>query len=432
MITKPIAFAKIIKKYIKNSPSNNSNNQGYYFNSYNNTSLIKMQKMQGIKVNKITKCIAVVKDFIAAARALDFYSINVDKTYQYHTIIFTLGNSKNFSNDGNFFDSYFNENSKKYPKILWIVINLDSNQPKKIAKNIILFNNKNKKLINLKNIIKLLIKKIFSAFDKERINNFSYIELLSIIIWRDIKNLINISKLKKIVHPYEGLPFQNYINFKFKTINKKIKTIGYVHATQPFPGHLFKRDGAPDELYVHGVDHKYYLSKFLGWNKNQIKLTPSLKIRKKNIKKYQNIIFLPFYITDIDAYLSNLKSLIDIEKENLSTRLKVKIHPLKVRNRQHLRFKKKIELLLKNNKLNKNLKYCNPIIIGPASVVLDILENGFGVYHIYNNPVIDSYSNFFWPNIEVRNIFKNKISFYRLKKKNTCINIDAQKKIAFF
>jgi len=431
MITEPVAFTKIIKKYIKNSPSNNSNNQGYYLNSYNKVSHIKMQELQGIKVNKITKCIAVVKDFIAAARVLDFHTINVNKTYHYHTIIFTLGTSKNFSNDGNYFDRYFNENSKNYPKILWVVINLNSNQPKKIAKNIILFNNKNKKLINLKNIIKLLIKKILSAFNKERINNFSYSELLSTILWKNIKELINVSKLKKIIHPYEGLPFQNYINYKFKAVNKKIKTIGYVHATQPFPSHLFKRDGAPDELYVHGVDHKYHLSKFLGWRKNQIKLTPSLKIRKKNIKKYQNIIFLPFYIAHMDAYLSGLKSLIDIEKENLSTRLKVKIHPLKVRDRKHLRFKKKIGLLLKDSKLNKNLKYCNPIIIGPASVVLDILENDLGVYHIYNNSVIDCYSKSLWPHIKVRNIEKN-IAFYRLKKRNTCINIDAKKKIAFF
>jgi len=432
MITELESFIGIVKKYFKNSTSNNSNNQDYYFNSYNNSSLIKMHELQGIKVNKITKCIAIVKDLISAAKVLDFYSVNIDKTVHYQTIVLTTGNSSNFSNNGDYLDGFFNENSKNYPKILWIVINMDGNQPKKIAKNIILFNNKSKKLINLKNLIKLLIKKILTIFSKKKLNHFSYHELLSKILWGDIKNIINISKLKKIITPYEAQPFQNYINYKLKTINKKIKTIGYVHATQGLPSHLFKRDGAPDELYVHGVDHKYHLCKFLGWNKNQIKLTPSLKIRKKNIKKFQNIIFLPFFFVDMDAYLDNFKELINIEKKNLPVKLKVKIHPLNVKKKKHLLFKKEIELFLKNIKLNKDLKYCDPIVLGPSSVILDILENDLGAYHIHNNEVLDGYSSSFWPNIKVRKVLEDKISFYKLKKKNTCINMDAKKKVSFF
>ena len=432
MITELEFFISIIKKYFKNSTSNNSNNQDYYFSSYNDSSLIKMHELQGVKVNKITKCIAIVKDLISAARVMDFYSVNIGKTAHYQTIILTTGNSSNFSNNGDYFDSYFNENSKNYPRILWIVINLDGNQPKKIAKNIILFNNKNKKLISLKNIIRLLIEKTLTIFSKKKVKNFSHNEFLSTIVWKNIKNVINVSKLKKIITPYEGLPLQNYINYKLKTINKKIKTIGYVHATQGLPSHLFKRDGAPDELYVHGVDHKHHLSKFLGWNKNQIKLTPSLKIRKKDIKKYQNTVFLPFFFIDMDAYLDNFKELININKKKLPVKLKVKIHPLNVKKKKHLFFKKEIELFLKNIKLNKDLKYCDPIVLGASSVILDILENGLGAYHIYNNEILDSYSSYFWPNIKIRKVIKNKISFYKLRKMNTCINIDAKKKIAFF
>ena len=286
MITDHKFFAKIIKNYFKNSTFNNSNNHNYYLTPFDTTpGLVKLHTLQKKKISYMAKYSSLIKNFTAASRLSNFELINKNNINDYNTIVLTWGRCNNFSDNGDYFDSCFNESSKNYKKILWFVVSLDNKVPKKINTNIVLLKNKNPELINFKHLIKLIIKKILTFFYKKNLNQFSFLEQFSIIVWENINNFVDVTKLKKIITPYEGQPFQNYINYKLKLNNKNINTIGYVHATQGFPIHLFRRDGAPNKLYVHGSDQKHHLINFLGWNKDQVQLISSLKFRKKDKKK---------------------------------------------------------------------------------------------------------------------------------------------------
>jgi hypothetical protein len=94
----------------------------------------------------------------------------------------------------------------------------------------------------------------------------------------------------------------------------------------------------------------------------------------------------------------------------------------------HLKLKREIELFITKNNFNKKLRFCNPIILGTSSVVLEILENNLKPYHIYKNFLLESYINGFWPSIHGVPILANKIYQYKLNKNNNCINIDGKKR----
>lgn len=429
MINDPKTYTKIFRSYYKKSPPNNSKLIDYYNITYSKYSLLKLQELQKIKVRIFAKIITHIKEFIGSAKAVNFELSNFKNIDKYEKLILTTGKSSNILNDGSYFDTLFNENSKNHPNTLWFVINLDNNIPKKINKNILFFTNKNNKFLFIRNLIFLIIKKIFFyPLDK---NKFFYLEILSSNIWKNINKHININKIKKIITPYEGQPFQNYVNYKLKKVNKKIQTIGYVHATQGLPIHLYKRDGAPELLYVHGSDQKYQLTKFFGWQKKSVKTIPSLKIRKKNKQKYQNYIFLPYYIEDKKFYLKNFEFFINAFEKRLPKDLKIKIHPHRIKDKNHIDFKNSLLLILKRFNLNRKIKFCGPIVIGPGSIILEALENKLDVYHIHKNIILDGYSNYYWPNIKVKTIKKKVISLYKIKKTNSCINIDAKKDISF-
>ena len=70
-------------------------------------------------------------------------------------------------------------------------------------KNIVIFANQNSRLINIKNTIKLIFKKIFLSFLAKSSPQFSYVEQFSIVIWQNVKKNIEIKKLKKIISSWK-------------------------------------------------------------------------------------------------------------------------------------------------------------------------------------------------------------------------------------
>ena len=96
--------------------------------------------------------------------------------------------------------------------------------------------------------------------------------------------------------------------------------------------------------------------------------------------------------------------------------LKIKIHPHRIKDKNHIDFKNSLLLILKRFNLNRKIKFCGPIVIGPGSIILEALENKLDVYHIHKNIILDGYSNYYWPNIKVKTIKKNVISLYKIKK----------------
>ena len=177
MILNLKSFIKIIKNYYNNQKSNNSNDQNYYLTTFDaSPGFVKLHELQEIKINFIYKYFFLLKNFFAASRVVDFNLINKENIKNYDTIVLTWGRYNNFSKKGDFIDPYFNENSKKYKNILWFIISLDNKLPLNINNNIVVFVNQNSGLINIKNTIKLIFKKIFLSFLVKSSSQFSYIE----------------------------------------------------------------------------------------------------------------------------------------------------------------------------------------------------------------------------------------------------------------
>lgn len=431
MISNTSILIKKIKFYF-NKKKNNANDPNYHLITYDTSNgFLKLLKLQKKKIQLLKIFFIYLKNFLAASRIVNFNIIKGNIQNNFDNIIVTWGWNKDFSKNGNYSDKYFNKNSKSQKKTLWFVIILDNKVPFKIPKNVVLLINTNPAFVNFKNLFQQIINQIFLFLKNKKFKHFSYSEELANLIWSEIKQIVNFTNLKKIIVPYEAQLFQNYLFHNVHKSYKGIKTIGYVHATQAFPIHLFKRDGAPKILYTHGKDQQFHLLKFLGWKKNEVKLIPSIKIRKKNKKKFQNIIFFPYFINDFNFYINNLEYLFDKEYKNFSANLSVKIHPLREKKKSFIYLKKKIELIIKNKNFSKKLNYCNPIILGTSSVVLEALENNLKPFHITENKTLESYSNGFWPSIKSRVIEKEKIFQYKLIKKNNCIDIDSKQENIF-
>ena len=206
-----------------------------------------------------------------------FYNISklskYELVYNFENSIFdkiyvTWGYSQNFLKDGSYNDNYLNINSKNLKKTLLIVISLDGKKPKIISNNIALFVRENQNYNDVIYLLKIFFKNLKNLiFFQSRKSSWSYSNHFAEIFWKKINESINFENIKKIITLYEVQPFQNYFNLMIKKNYYKTKTVGYVHSTEAFPVHLFKRDGAPDNLMVHGSDQKYHCTKFLNWKK---------------------------------------------------------------------------------------------------------------------------------------------------------------------
>ena len=67
------------------------------------------------------------------------------------------------------------------------------------------------------------------------------------------------------------------------------------------------------------------------------------------------------------------------------------------------------------------------IFIGSTTGVIVALEKGLKILHICFDPIFDSYSEFFWPNLKVKKLTNNSF-IYSLKEKGTFIKFWEGKK----
>ena len=148
------------------------------------------------------------------------------------------------------------------------------------------------------------------------------------IFLTEFKNQINFVKIKKIITPYEGQPFQNHLFNYIKNLNKNVKTFGYLHYAHPLQFDVIFRDGSPDYLLTHSLDQKNYLIKKLGWPNKKVKLIESLRyLKKDNKRNYENKIFLPYFLDERKKYIQHFDYFLKKSKKNSLPKFKIKPHP---------------------------------------------------------------------------------------------------------
>ena len=136
-----------------------------------------------------------------------------------------------------------------------------------------------------------------------------------------------------------------------------------------------------------------------------------MKMTKLDKLKFLNKITIPYGFESIENIIDTIKFLIKKRKLNISN-YEIRNHPIMGYSKKHLKLVKCLNDL---KKLNFNIKKYNKnkssIIIGPTSGVPEALQTVDDVYHIYEDGISQTYSAYFWPNIEVETIDKTVIKY---------------------
>ena len=362
----------------------------------------------------------IFKDLILIAKSHNLEIVNSNIPKNAKNIVISNASFNDFQENGSYVDRYFKINSDEFRKTIFIINYSENKIPKKINDNIILFRNKK---INIFSGLIYLIGKII----KETLNTKFFYELSSYSVLAEnlfyfIKKNFIIENIEKIIVPYEGQPFQQFLFYKIKKINNKIINIGYDHsAPHSLPLNLFYREGAPDVLLVNSISQKENSINLLNWPKEKIKLVPSLRYSLKSEESFSNKIFFPYKIFDQDLILNHLEIFLKKQKDFSLNQMEIKMHPVSPYNKEQIKLKEKIESLLLKYTRKFTEKYINQdtsLFIGATTAIIVALEKNIKVIHLCNDPVIDSYSNYMWPRLKIKKI-TDYLFEYLLNEKET-------------
>jgi len=371
----------------------------------------------------------ILKD-IASIAFLNNYEILKNPNFNpkvFRRLMISRSIIEDFDQKGNYKDRYFLINSNKKKDTLFILINSGIRVPKKIGANVVIIYQKEKSL-NLLFFFKYTISKFISSnFSlKNFFYNTSSSNLIGDVILNFLKKNIDLDKIKSILVPYEGQPYEHLVFSEVRKKNKKLLIGGYDHsAPHSIPTHLFHRSFSPDFLYVNGVSQIKFSKKFLNWPAKKLKLVPSLRYPKKLKLDFNNIVFLPYDIFNEKVVIEEFKKII-LDNQNFDLKsLKIKNHPMMFNSKKHLNLKFKLEKIIQENKkkMKKVKKQNIAIFIGATTGVIVALEKKINVIHICFDSVFDSYNQSLWPNLIVKQVSKNTFT-YKLKKYNTFLKFN--------
>ena len=128
-----------------------------------------------------------------------------------------------------FYDKYFSTYSSDHPNTYWIILSDSKINKKNLASNIAtVYPEKN--FVNYYKFCKIFILNLFYnifGLKKKVVDR-------DLLIFKCINDFIlkekSLSKLKNLLIPYEGQPFQKRILFNQKIKNKHLKTYGFDHS----------------------------------------------------------------------------------------------------------------------------------------------------------------------------------------------------------
>jgi len=404
-----------VKSFFKNSKKNffyYQNSHLYYFLSHGENSGNALINLWEKKISSFL--------FFLKVLFKKFYNLLFDKIYDikmnknlniknYKNLVITWGFKNSFKKNNLFYDKYFNTTSKK--DILWIIVYLDKNFPKKIPDNCILFYLKKKKknFCNIKKIIEIL-KVLFS---KEYLYSLYWNDDFAEKFCNKILPFFNNSNFQRLLIPYEGQPFQNLVIKKIKKINKSIKVIGYIH-TYPaaLPINYIYKQGSPDYLILNSTIQYKCFYKHLGWKKSKLKILPSARFQKikKNMKKK---IFLPYSIMSKKKFFKNYNYVLKLKKFDFLKFLTIVNHPAQKNSKKHILIEKKLKQNFINN---NNNKIKSSIFFGATSAPLEAICRGVESFHVSDNPIKEIYSNKIYPGIQSKKIANNIYKYENNKK----------------
>ena len=351
------------------------------------------------------------------------YSVKIIKRKNFKNsfskIVLTWGFKKDFDKNGVFYDKYFNTYSSTQKKILWLIVYLDNDLPKKISSNLVVIKAKGYKILNLLSWLKFLFfntPKIFKSFDFFLVNVSSF-NFFSKRVIVSLKSILN-KKYDEIIIPYEGQPFQNEIIKFLKNKDKNTLVTGYIHSLPvAVPTNFIHKQFSPDRIFLNGKDQIFCFNKILGWPMKKLNYIPSLRFRKSKIIKKKKIL-IPYLVNRPDRVLSRIEY-IHKKISNLNG-YTIQSHPAAKNFKSNLRLVSKMQQLIDSDSFLKQSLY-DLIFVGHSGGISEFLENGFKILHICEDPEFECFQSEIWKSIKTTKISKNIFS-YKLKKKGNLIN----------
>ena len=358
--------------------------------------------------------ITILKDNINLIRSHNLEIINKNKHTKEKILLVSNASLRDFNSNGQYIDRYFRINSNDHKNIIFILHYLDTEIPLKVQSNIILFRYKKN---NFFSGLFFFLKEKFKNKNYETSSYSNFAEKICELI----KKTINISNLDKVIIPYEGQPFQQSVFAEIKMIKKEIETIGYDHsAPHSLPLNLFFRTGAPDTLIVNSKSQFENSVNFLNWPQERVKLAPSLRYKKNDKEDFKNKIFFPYQIFNPKIVLNEFSNFLSQQEDFSLNKLDIKMHPVSPFIDKQKKLKNELLTIINKygNKFNgKNSNKDTSIFIGATTAIIVALEKNIRVFHLCDNPILDSYSNYMWPKLRI-NYISQYIFEYMVDEKN--------------
>lgn len=421
-------FCKIKIKQLKNRNINTGLSTYAYFTSWAQSPGYEILKSSSKEKNIFKRFYVNLKHKLLIFKLLKIktYSTNHININDYNKIVLSWGSYSDFDKEGFYKDRYFNTKAKENKNILWYIIyegelDIEINDENLI----VIFIDKNKKYINFSIFFKILIK-IIKISNLNILKFFHYLTFYSFyaIALKKILFQYNLSKINKIIMPYEGQPFQNYIFEEISEYYKNIETIGINHSSLlPLPSNMFFRDGSPHKIIVNGSAQKSILTNYLNWKASNIFIKNSLRYKTDIKYNFKGGIFFPYYLSDIKTYIKVFSNFVRLTDMKFG-KLEIKIHPYMKNNKKNILLKNNIEKIIDkySEKFDQNITEDKVFILGSTTSVLLALELNIEVLHICAHDITEAFSNEIWNIIEVNEIYP-KIYKYNLKKKNELIRL---------
>ena len=438
LFDKQIQIIEYVKKYLKKAENENiiTSLSGFcYFPIWSETpGHAKIKFWLNGWLFSFKFLFILLKNILAiASNAKYFICNNYDASKKYDTLILSWAFKENFQTDGSFIDKYFNENSKNLLDSHWVLISMDGYVPLNLNKNITLIKKKKSffkyNFFYLAKIFVLLV--IESRFSLKKIlHYFSFHSYFAKQICLIVKEILKKNNYKTILMPYEAQPFHQFIISEAKSIDKKIRTIGYFHSMLPaIPCDYVYRSGAPDLLLVHGESQAEVFQSKLDWPKNKMLLIESLRFRLDENRSLSKKIYLPYILDNKRVLIEEFKKLLINSSKNNFPKLEIKIHRANLNSKKHLDFKNELEKIMeiyKDNFSNNPDAENISIFFGVTSSIFEALESGTKVIHICSDPLLQSFDEKMWPNLSTKKISNCTFS-YSLFFKGKYINFGTKK-----
>ena len=115
-------------------------------------------------------------------------------------------------------------------------------------------------------------------------------------------------------------------------------------------------------------------------------------------------------------------SMINYINNNISNlqNYKIQSHPAAINSRSNINLVSKLKKIIKKSKFGKK-NYDLIFFIGNSGGISELLERGYSILHVCEDPEFECYSGSIWKSINTIKVTKN-IFTYKLKRRGNLIN----------